>query len=99
MISFPGITLALHFETPLGQNYREIPHTGWLELRGTVKDACIKLSVFIPNLLILIKYGVDQSTETEDGALGIGSLALGFSVPTVSSSIHIVCVMGDPSPM
>ncbi len=31
---FFGISLALHFETSLGQNYREIPHTGWLELRG-----------------------------------------------------------------
>ncbi len=41
----------------------------------------------------------DQSIEMEDGGLGMVPLALGFSVPTVSSSTHIVCVMGDPSPI
>ena len=29
-----GITLALHFGTSLGQNYREIPHSRWPDLRG-----------------------------------------------------------------
>ena len=31
---FFGIALALHAETSLGQNYREIPLPPWLGLRG-----------------------------------------------------------------
>ena len=31
---FFGVSLALHLGTFLGQNYREIPQEGWLDLRG-----------------------------------------------------------------
>jgi len=31
---FLRIAFALHFETSLVHNYREIPHPTWLELRG-----------------------------------------------------------------